>query len=413
MSYPYEYTPVSNKSKLLEAFKGKKLSELPTPSFVVDRSIFKENCEKMLETAARLHVDFRAHVKTHKTMEGTALQLGSATNKTDKIVVSTLMEAWNLVPLMEQGLITDVLFSLPVIKSRLGELSAFSKHVKNLRLMLDNIDQVDELINYSKENGIVAKWSIFVKVNMGTNRAGFTEDHVPMVVKRLLTPEAQTFTTLYGFYCHAGHSYVSKSEPEAKSFLLKEIEAANEACQVAVGIDPSLKLQMSVGATPTAHAAEILDISGLGKLWGNLELHAGNYPFCDLQQLATHCIDESSISCSVIADVLSCYHHRGDIEPGEQLINAGVIAMARDSGPLPGYGNIFSPPEYKGWIIGRLSQEHGILVPSKPGLEMIPLGTKVGIYPQHSCITAASYPWYFVVDGGDTVKDIWVPFQGW
>lgn len=419
MSYPTNYTPIADKQALLSKYKGAKVEDLPTPSLLVEESIFATNCEKMLQNAAKLNADFRGHVKTHKTMEGTRLQLGLGDLTTDKIVVSTLAEAWNLLPLVEEGLINDILFSLPVVKSRLDELAEFSSKVPNLRIMLDNACQLDTLVAYNKEH-TAKKWSVFIKINMGTNRAGLVNDSefLKETIQKLNTSEVKAAVEVYGFYCHAGHSYASDNEGKAKSFLLEEIKHANMAAKAALEVDPSLKLQISVGATPTAHASECLSVKELeasfGKLYGNLELHAGNYPFCDLQQVATGCVSHENVSCSVLAEVVSTYESRGDKKPGEQLINAGVIALAREFGTLPGHGRIIEPKGYENWIVGRLSQEHGILVPLEEQLnhEFIPIGTKVKVFPQHSCITAAAYPWYFVVDKG-VVKDIWVPFRGW
>ncbi|KAG0684182.1 hypothetical protein C6P40_001133 [Pichia californica] len=419
MSFPYEFTPLANKEKLLEAFKGKSKSELPTPAIIVNKKIYVDNCEKMLNNSVKLNADFRAHVKTHKTLEGTELQLGSGNIKTDKIVVSTLMEAWYLLPLVKKGLINDILFSLPVVESRLPELEKLSNEVPTLRLMLDNFQQLEILANYSKSHNITKKWSIFFKVNLGTNRAGLTledDDLIKTIESILKSPEISNYVSLYGFYCHAGHAYSSCNCNQAENFLVDEITHGNNACKKALEIDPTLKLQISVGSTPTAHASILLEISKLGPLSGKLELHAGNYPFCDLQQVGTGCVGVSSVSCRVLADVISAYPKRGDKLPGEQLINAGVIALARESGPLPGFGQIVSPKGYENWIVGRLSQEHGILTPSKSDSDskLIPLGTKVEIIPQHSCITAASYPWYYIFDDDDdTVSDIWVPFRGW
>lgn len=415
MPYPYQFTTTSSKTDLLNSFKGKNLSELPTPSLIVDRSIFKKNCEKMLLNAERLQADFRAHVKTHKTLEGTLLQLGSGERKTNKIVVSTLIEAWGLLPLIEQGIITDVLFSLPVVKSQLSELAALSERLPSLRLMVDNKEQLEVLAEFASTLKSSNKWSIFIKINMGTDRAGFTDDStLTETLQSLSKSPLKETISLYGFYCHAGHSYQSSTEDQAKSFLLEEINSGNAACKKALEIDSTLKLQLSVGATPTAHASEILDISSVGKLYGNLELHAGNYPFCDLQQMSTNCIGLDQVSCKVLAEVVSTYPGRGAKPPGEQLVNAGVIALAREFGPLPGHGRVFSPKGYENWIVGRLSQEHGILTPlEERETPMIPLGTKVEIVPQHSCITAASYPWYYIVDGGNTVVDVWVPWRGW
>ncbi|KAG7712880.1 hypothetical protein KL930_004186 [Ogataea haglerorum] len=414
MKYPSELTALANKEELLKAYKGVSIESLPTPAFVVDRATFQRNSDKMLENAHNLGADFRAHVKTHKTLEGTALQLGTGKYKTDKIVVSTLREAWGLLPLISKGLIKDILFSLPVVSSRLEELAELGSKVENLRLMVDNLEQLDILAAYSKKHSLSRKWSVFIKINMGTNRAGFLPSSVGELLEKILKTDTTQTVSLYGFYCHAGHSYTSKNFEQAQSFLISEISSVNEACKEALKFDKSLKLQMSVGATPTAHAAEKFDLSTVGQLFGNLELHAGNYPFCDLQQLATGCIEVSDVACKVIAEVVSAYPRRGSKAPGEQLINAGVIALARESGPLPGFGKIVSPPGYENWAVGRLSQEHGILTPvDEKDTKLIPIGTVVSIIPQHSCITAASYPWYYVVEDGNTVVDIWVPYRGW
>ena len=73
--YPFQFVALPDKEALLRAYKNKKLNELPTPSVVIDRAVFQENCEKMLANAERLKVDFRPHIKTHKTLEGARLQL--------------------------------------------------------------------------------------------------------------------------------------------------------------------------------------------------------------------------------------------------------------------------------------------------------------------------------------------------
>lgn len=379
----------------------------------------------MLANAERLKVDFRPHIKTHKTLEGARLQLGSGRRKSDKIIVSTMMEAWNLLPLVNEGLsVTDFLYSLPVVKPRVAELAEFATKIPHLRLLIDHREQLDILSEWSEAHPHSKRWSVFIKIDMGTHRAGLTNEshNLGETLQHILTDAtSRKNIELYGFYCHAGHSYSSTTEDSAKELLLEEIVQANHAAIAAKSIDPSLHLRLSVGATPTSHASEILTIeeleSALGpnSLQGTLELHAGNYCCCDLQQLATGCIREENISLSVIAHVISTYPKRGEKTPGEQLINAGVVALSRESGPIIGYGKVIEPAEYNNWIVGRLSQEHGILVPfdEHHATKFIPIGTQIRIVPQHSCITAASNPWFFIVDSGDVVVDVWVPFRGW
>ena len=55
----------------------KRLDDLPTPSFIVNRRAFKENCQKLRTSAyANGIVRLRPHVKTHKTKEGCLIQAG-------------------------------------------------------------------------------------------------------------------------------------------------------------------------------------------------------------------------------------------------------------------------------------------------------------------------------------------------
>lgn len=409
---PADYYPAADAAKLRDAYVGKSLADIPTPAFVVNRKVVESNCQNMLSRAEKLGASFRAHVKTHKTNEGVAYQLG---DKAEKVVVSTLMEAWKMRDFYQQGKITDVLYGLPIVKSRIGELVELSKQVKNLRLMIDHESQLDAVIEYSKQHGLSKPWSFFIKVNMGTNRAGKPSgsDELTKLIQKALAPENTEYLSIYGFYCHAGHSYAAKSVAQATDFLKQEIQAANEACKIAKEIQPSLQLTISVGATPTAHASDSIDLSSLGQLSGELELHAGNYPFCDYQQMATNCITKNNVACTVLAEVASCYAGRGDQAPGEVLINAGVIALAREPGPLPGWGKV-ATPGFEDWYAGRLSQEHGILVPTENTNPSFPeLGQRLQIIPQHSCITANAFSWYYVTDGEDKVVDIWSTWRGW
>ncbi|HWS72240.1 MAG TPA: DSD1 family PLP-dependent enzyme, partial [Thermoanaerobaculia bacterium] len=55
-----------------------------------------------------------------------------------------------------------------------------------------------------------------------------------------------------------------------------------------------------------------------------------------------------------------------------------------------------------------LSQEHGKI----EGDVHLPVGTRLRIIPNHSCLTAAMYERYYAVDGGEVVGE-WRPARGW
>lgn len=86
---------------------------------------------------------------------------------------------------------------------------------------------------------------------------------------------------IHGFYSHAGNSYASISLPQASSFLSDEIRIVNKAAEIALNeilgdtrcTQPFI---LSVGSTPTAHAASTESKQLLSQaLNGKLELHAG------------------------------------------------------------------------------------------------------------------------------------------
>lgn len=98
--------PLSDLCSLKEQFVGKKLTDLPTPSIILDRSLVKKNCAAMLQVCKELDVGFRAHIKSHKTIELSKLMVGDGLEgsegperapATGHFIVSTLAEGENLV----------------------------------------------------------------------------------------------------------------------------------------------------------------------------------------------------------------------------------------------------------------------------------------------------------------------------
>ncbi|CEL55811.1 D-serine dehydratase OS=Schizosaccharomyces pombe (strain 972 / ATCC 24843) GN=SPAC1039,06 PE=3 SV=1 [Rhizoctonia solani AG-1 IB] len=241
---------------------------------------------------------------------------------------------------------------------------------------------------------------------------------------------------IHGFYAHAGHSYASTSQDQAASNLHAELEAVNSAARHAIPKYKSHGLSepafvLSVGATPTAHATSGDHIQIPTPLNGAIELHAGNYPMLDSQQLATNLVEDEDVSQRVLASVASYYTGRG--EGDEAMCDVGAIGMSKDRGPIPGFGKVVNilregekmgwSPRETGWTLGRISQEHGILTRANKRApeqedDILRLGDVVAIIGQHACLTAAGYPWYYIVDSkdesrGSKVVDVWVPWKGW
>ncbi|KAK9448847.1 putative serine dehydratase domain-containing protein [Limtongia smithiae] len=429
-----------HREKLLEQFKGKPYTALPTPSFVLDLDVVKRNSERMLSGLSRLdeNVRFRPHVKTHKTGEIVRIQLGNGAKHT-AVVASTLPEIRGLLPLVHDGVVTDILYGIPPAKSKLPELANIARemfyHGAQLRLMLDSTAQVEYIAAVPSP---AQKWSVFVKVDVGDNRAGraAASSELADVVRALFAADTEK-VELYGFYAHRGSSYGATGVAAVIEHLRTELEGVTTAAKLAFSILlksssalRSAPFVLSVGATPTAQTSALAsdEVASLfmtarkevQHMPTTFEIHAGNYAILDIQQVATGLVAPSDVAGAVVAEVLAYYADRQ-----EYLVDAGVLALAREPGRIPGIATVkgqkISGPR---WIIGRVSQEHGILskrTDDVPGViedsEPEPattweLGDKVLLLPQHVCITSSMFQWYFILEN-DLVVDVYIPWRGW
>ncbi|KAF9044569.1 hypothetical protein BDZ89DRAFT_1059048 [Hymenopellis radicata] len=422
---PIDFLALPSKDILVKEFVGKSLDGLRTPAFIIDRGIFAENCAKMHKKAEAWGAGFRAHLKTHKTAEGTRLQLASSANTTHNVVVSTLMEAWNVVNagLVKDGTVKDMLYGLPVDTSKVDDLSTLWDIMAEsggvIRILVDHPDQVTFLEEFESRRSTPRKWSAFVKIDGGQKRAGVSTS-TPYFEALLKKMFASPNVSVYGFYGHAGNAYASTSLDEASSFLSGEVGAVNTAAAAAKSIlkslgkeGPDVPFKLSVGSTPTAHAASAETKAALSTLLhGELELHAGNYPMLDLQQQHTSLVGGPQIAQRVRATVVSYYPERGQNGTDEAIVDAGAIAFSKDTGPSGGFGDVIGTS----WRVGRVSQEHGILTRNDKE-EILKLGQVLDIVGQHACLISAAYPWYYIVDSsvenGSKIVDVWVPWKGW
>lgn len=63
---PYALAGLPKKDALTKQFVGQPLEALRTPAMVIDRSIFQQNCVRMLQNATEWGATLRSHLKTHK-----------------------------------------------------------------------------------------------------------------------------------------------------------------------------------------------------------------------------------------------------------------------------------------------------------------------------------------------------------
>ena len=371
-----------------------------------------------------------------------------------------------------------MLYGLPLPPSQVYRLARVGKTLgtNSISVLIDHHEQLKSLRTFRHVAGFGAE--IFVKIDTGYHRAGFPieSSETANFLKSILTDEEYGKEyKLKGFYSHAGHSYGVSSSATAMEFLMQEIDGLGRAAALARSISKGLGLEeetyvLSLGATPTATSIEYLlreelNITGhastlpVGKQEqimidvkylikkanknDSIELHAGVYPFLDMQQLATKASPSSQstkgmvekgfpdMALTVLTEVASLYSYR---EPPEALIAAGSLALGRE--PCKSYdgwgvvsnwkdqsnsGEPSKTTEPYGWIVARVSQEHGILQKASSCLETneLHVGQKVRIWPNHACVAGAGFGFYLVVDSslpanaGNEIVDVWIRCRGW
>eukprot|EP01134_Creolimax_fragrantissima_P006547 CFRG6547T1 len=360
-----------------------KLNELPTPNFVVVRSIAERNALNMLKRAETAGIKLRPHVKTHKTIQGALLQCGG---QPGPIVVSTLKEA----EFYAENGFNDILYAVPIAYSRLSRVAELSEKVK-ITVLVDHRMQLSFLEVFSAaHDGMV--FDVFVKIDIGYHRAGIPHD-ADSSVDFIDTVNRSKATRFGGIYVHAGHSYnVLKGQED----VLDSIQRTE--CDLAVKFSKRLQAHgilcpdISVGSTPTCLGPALPQ--------GVTEIHPGNYIFLDKQQYLTGtCCLPDECAARVVATVISAYPDRQRL-----MIDAGAMALSKDTCVKDGFGDIVEHPLLR---ITSISQECGIveclpsitdLIQQERILAEIPVGSVVQIVPNHACLSAACFSEYAVID---------------
>ena len=362
------------------------LDDLATPALLLDLDVVEGNLRRMAGRAAGLGVKLRPHVKTHKCIELAERQRSLGARG---ITVSTLHEARVFA---DRGF-DDITWAFPVILSRLDEVRELASRI-TLRAVADSPEAVAALA------GLGLPLHVWLKVDCGYHRAG-VDPAAPDSVRLAERIAGAPSLIFDGLLSHSGHAYHGKSRAEIAAIAEEErgVMAGFAARLRGAGIEVP---EVSVGSTPAMSAVERLD--------GVTEARPGNYVFFDFTQVALGSCSVRDCGVTVLASVVSA-------RPGDDrcVVDAGALALSKDTGPdghdgiQKTMGEIFA--DYAAGTLETetrlvsLSQEHGIIS------SRLPVGSRVRILPNHSCLTVACFDEYCVVRGAEVV-DRWTIWRG-
>jgi D-serine deaminase-like pyridoxal phosphate-dependent protein len=363
------------------------IHDLPTPALLLDLDVLEANLRRMDARARSLGVALRPHVKTHKSIEVAARQRALGVSG---ITVSTLYEARVFV---DHGF-DDLTWAFPVVLTRLAEVRELAGRA-TLRLVVDSTAAVTALAAIGTADRPLHVW---MKVDCGYHRAGVDPEspHALAVARAVAGAPGLLFD---GILSHSGHAYHGGSRAEIAAIAEQE-RSVLTGCAGRLRDAGIAVPAVSVGSTPAMSQVERLD--------GVAEARPGNYAFYDYTQVALGSCGVRDCAVTVLASVVSC-------RPGDDrsVVDAGALALSKDAGPdrpeRPTMGEIFA--DYAAGTLREdarltaLSQEHGIV--SAP----LPVGERVRVLPNHSCLTVAHFDEYHVVRG-DEVVDRWRIWRG-
>lgn len=374
------------------------LGALPTPSLLLDRPRAERNAARIGDRVRTLGARLRPHVKTHKCVEVARLQTAGHGGG---ITVSTLAEARAFAA---HGF-RDITHAVPIEPGKFAAALELVASGVRLALITDDAAVPGPLAEAARRAGVTLE--VFIKVDCGYHRCGVdpTGNALVELAQRIGERSSLRFA---GILTHAGHAYHARGA-EAISAVAREerdVMCGAAARLRAAGIEVPT---VSVGSTPTAVHVD--------HLRGVDEVRAGNYVFFDLTQAALgNCTPDDTV-LSVLASVV----HR-DLTRRQLVLDAGAIAMSKDRGPVEfvpdaGYGRLVDLDSVDlGLALTGLSQEHGVVraVDSAQlaALDRLPVGARVRVLVNHSCLTAAQHGEY-VVHEGRTVVDRWTIHRGW
>jgi len=368
-----------------------KIEALKTPAFLINLHKLKTNVQRMKARAQKYNVILRPHVKTHKTAEIAGMQ---TTSEAPGITVSTLAEA----RFYQKSGFKDITYAFPITANKLSEAAELSASLNVFNILLDQPQTLSAVEAYGREHGI--KFKVFLKVDCGYHRAGVdpSKPESVQLARRLAATDCIEFK---GILTHAGHSYHCSNPAEIIEVARQErgvmVQFADRLREDGIACDT-----VSVGSTPTAmHAPD----------WqGVTEIRPGNYVFFDKFQADIGSCRPQDVAATVLTTVAAHYPAHN-----QMLIDAGALALSKDLGAdhLGNeivFGGILNNPKLN---LSSISQEHG-LITSKDPIAFIkyPVGSLLRIIPNHSCLTAALFPKYHIVED-DKVVDEWTPMRGW
>ena len=361
--------------------------EVDTPSLLLDLDIFESNMLALLKICQSHGVSLQPHAKTHRTPEIGRLQqdLGA-----DGLCVAKVGEAEGFA---EVG-VRKITVAYPVLgKSKIERALNLARRV-DLTLGVDSVIGAREIGEVFAAEGMTCK--LLLIIDTGPQRDGVLPSVAPDVATEI---SAIPGVRLDGIMTHEGTVYASANPQELEQASQAVATLMVETAQSirAKGVDLP---RVSMGASASARF--------VAKVPGVTQIRPGIFAFNDLGQVALGNATLDQVAVRVLTTVVSRPSPTSAvIDGGSKTFSQDLLPAAAHRSEYPGHGLIIGKP---GWVIERLSEEHGMVrfmgTGNPPNLD---IGEKVQVIPNHICTVFSSLNECVVLRSGK-VQAFWRTF---
>ncbi|MDR3470271.1 MAG: alanine racemase [Devosia sp.] len=341
-------------------------TQLPvaTPGLVLDLDILIHNLDEMVAIARSAGIELYPHAKTHRMAKAGVLQIEHGA---DGLCVAKLGEA----EAFAAAGVKRLFVANPIVGEDKARRALALHRDVDLLLATDSVEAASSIGGAFAASGERAR--MMMAIDSGLGREGVAPERAAEVARAI---HAIRGIELVGIYTHEGTTYGATDPVD----LERRAIAAGEGM---VAVAESIRRAgvplpiVSMGASASARA--------VAHVPGVTQIRPGIYAFNDVGQIALGNATLDTTAIRVIATVVSHPDpERACIDAGSKAMSADLVPAAAHRGEYPGNGLIVNAP---GWIIERVSEEHGWLRWHGQGAPTpLPVGTRVEIVPNHVCM---------------------------
>ena len=357
-------------------------SFIDTPSLVLDIDILKANVNELLKICHSHGVSLQPHAKTHRTPEIGLLQqeLGC-----DGLCVAKVGEAEGFA----NAGVKKITVAYPVIGASKVERARVLSTSIDLTLAVDSVAGAKSIGEVFAAHSQVC--SVLLIIDTGLGRDGVLPADAPKIAQAINSVPG---VKVVGVMTHEGTVYGAPDKVSMIAAAKKVSEMMVETSQAinSAGVEVS---RVSMGSSASARVAAT--VTGVN------QIRPGIFAFNDLGQIALGNATLQSCAVRILSTVVSRpTSTTAVIDAGSKSLSADLLPAKEHRDEYPGHGMIIGKT---GWIIERLSEEHGMLTWMGAGEpSSLDIGEQIQIIPNHVCTTFSSLNESVVVSKGEVIN---------